>query len=381
MRLGWQPEPRDLAIKRRHGVHQRNGIGVFWRAQNLTCLTRLHHLAVAHDRDAVSDLCDHADVVGDQHKGDLAAVCEVPDQIKQLVLNGDVKCCGRLVRDDQFGVGTKRESDHNALAHAAEELVRIRLDPLLCVLDPNLFEQIDGAFVGVGIAEIGMGLDRLDQLIFDRHQRVQAGLRILEDHRNAVAPDGVLLMWCQAAQVGFAKRQFAIGDVPRRRNQADYGGADGGFARATFADQAVDFAGLDNHVDIFDGRHIAKPVREFHREVFDHQHQRSLGLKTSRRKSPSTLIDTTSATRNKVGIQRIHHSPDRRNCMPIRMSVPSDGLSAGKPMPRKDSVASSKLAEARSTVMITSNGPRMFGKMCTNITRIGRWSIMIAACT
>ena len=213
MRLGWQPEPRDLAIKRRHGVHQRNGIGVFWRAQNLTCLTRLHHLAVAHDRDAVSDLCDHADVVGDQHKGDLAAVCEVPDQIKHLVLNGDVKCCGRLVRDDQFGIGAKREGDHDTLAHAAEELVRIRLDPLLCVLDPNLFEQIDGAFVGVGIADIGMGLDRLDQLIFDRHQRVQTGLRILKDHRNPVTPDRVLLIRCQAAQVGVTERQFAVSDI------------------------------------------------------------------------------------------------------------------------------------------------------------------------
>ena len=48
--------------------------------------------------------------------------------------------------------------------------------------------------------------------------------------------------------------------------------------------------------------------------------------------------------------------------MPMRISVPRLGLSAGKPIPRNDNVASSKIAEARSTVIITRSGPKMFGK-------------------
>ena len=92
-------------------------------------------------------------------------------------------------------------------------------------------------------------------------------------------------------------------------------------------------------------------------------------------------METTKAMRNNVGIHKIHHSPESMNCMPMRISVPRLGLSAGRPMPRKDKVASSKMAEARSTVIITKSGPRMLGRICTNITREGRWPIMIAACT
>jgi len=51
----------------------------------------------------------------------------------------------------------------------------------------------------------------------------------------------------------------------------------------------------------------------------------------------------TSTTRNIVGIHKIHHSPDRRYCIPIRINVPSDRESAGSPTPRKDSVASSRI--------------------------------------
>ena len=41
-----------------------------------------------------------------------------------------------------------------------------------------------------------MGLNGLNQLILNRHQRVQAGLRVLKDHRNAIPADLMRLGGC-----------------------------------------------------------------------------------------------------------------------------------------------------------------------------------------
>ena len=65
----------------------------------------------------------------------------------------------------------------------------------------------------------------------------------------------------------------------------------------------------------------------------------------------------------------IHHSPENRKSLPIRIRVPSDGWVGGTPTPRKLRVASVITASARLMVAITSTGPITFGRM---------WRIMIS---
>ena len=88
---------------------------------------------------------------------------EALDQRDDLRLHRDVERGGRLVGDDQLRLGAERERDHDALAHAAGEFVRIGVDALLRRGNADLGEQIDGALARRGRREIGMGLDRLDR--------------------------------------------------------------------------------------------------------------------------------------------------------------------------------------------------------------------------
>ena len=105
---------------------------------------------------------------------------------------GDVEGGGRLVGDDELGIGAQSERDDDALAHAAGELVRIGLHPPLGVADAGLREKRRGPFSRRIVAEARLVReDRLDELRLDRHQRVQARLRILEDHRDSLAAGGV----------------------------------------------------------------------------------------------------------------------------------------------------------------------------------------------
>ena len=66
----------------------------------------------------------------------------------------------------------------------------------------------------------------------------------------------------------------------------------------------------------------------------------------------------TSATPGKIVI---HHSPENRKSLPMRISVPSEGWVGGTPTPRKDSVASVMIATPRWSVAITSTGPSTLG--------------------
>ena len=57
--------------------------------------------------------------------------CDVLEQLEDLRLHRDVERGGRLVGDQQVGLVGERHGDHDALALAAGELVRIAREPPL----------------------------------------------------------------------------------------------------------------------------------------------------------------------------------------------------------------------------------------------------------
>src|SRR5690606_13293786 len=161
------------------------------------------------------------------------------------------------------------------------------------------------------------------------------------------------------------------------------GGARHRLAGPGFANHAEDLAGHDVEGDAVDRREQAAPQRKLDHEVADGddrvRHQRSLGLSASRSQSPSRLTASASRTSVTEGKNRIHHSPENRNCWPMRISVPSEGWVGGTPTPRKDSVASSMMASARPMVPMTSTGPRTLGRMWRTRMRSGCTPMMRAA--
>ena len=122
----------------------------------------LHHVAHRadlgdaagiHDGDPVRRLGDHAHVVGDEHDGGAVLAPEALQERDDLRLHRDVERGRRLVGDDELGLGAERERDHDALAHAAGELVRIAVDAPLRRRDADLGEQRDRALARAAPAE------------------------------------------------------------------------------------------------------------------------------------------------------------------------------------------------------------------------------------
>ncbi len=109
----------------------------------------LDDLAGIHHHDALRGLGHHAHCMGDQHDRHAEAFLHVLQQVEDLRLDGDVECCGRLVGDDELGLAGQRHRDHDALAHAAGELMRIVIDTPCGIRNLHQLQHLDGAGHGL----------------------------------------------------------------------------------------------------------------------------------------------------------------------------------------------------------------------------------------
>ena len=75
---------------------------------------QLHHLAQIHDGDAVADVANHQDVVGDEEIGQAHLLLELHEHIDHLGLDGHVQGGDRLVADDELGLQCQTDRDAEA---------------------------------------------------------------------------------------------------------------------------------------------------------------------------------------------------------------------------------------------------------------------------
>ena len=70
--------------------------------------------------------------------------------------------------------------------------------------------------------------------------------------------------------------------------------------------------------------------------------------------SPNRLMEKAKTTKNIAGKKVIHHSPENKKSFPSLINVPKEGVVGGTPTPRKLSVASAMIANARPIVPTVS---------------------------
>ena len=119
------------------------------------------------------------------------------------------------------GFAGERHGDHHALALAAGELVRIIVEPAGGIGKPHALQHGDGAGAQLrGLRLRLMGGHRLDDLRADRERRVEAGHRLLEDHRDAPSAHVAHRRRAQFQKILAVEDDGTAGDPARRRNEA-----------------------------------------------------------------------------------------------------------------------------------------------------------------
>jgi hypothetical protein len=118
--------------------------------------------------------------VGDQDDRHAEPVAQVVDELEDLFLDGDVERGGGLVGDQQPGLAGQRHRDHDALAHAAGELVRVPGDPFGRAGQAHQVQHLDRPRQRLGPGDVAVQPHRLGDLPADAHGRVQRGQLVLE---------------------------------------------------------------------------------------------------------------------------------------------------------------------------------------------------------
>src|ERR1700751_4732704 len=101
-RLPWYRTQAALPARRRHAVHQGTRIVMARRTKQVLDICGLDDASAIHDGHAIDELCDHAQIVGDEEHGHVQAIAELAQQAKDLNLYRDVERGGRFVRDQDL---------------------------------------------------------------------------------------------------------------------------------------------------------------------------------------------------------------------------------------------------------------------------------------
>ena len=163
--------------------------------------------ASIHDRHVVGETADQIEIVGHDQNGHAALLLNLAQQRQNLLLDGDVERARRFVREQHVRILRKRDRDHDALLHAARELVRIHVEPALRIGNADIVEKRDATLPHGAEVEVGADAHCLGELSADGEDRVERARRVLKHD-----PD---LASAQVAQLGWRE--------PVRRLPADAG--------------------------------------------------------------------------------------------------------------------------------------------------------------
>ena len=268
-------------MDRRHRGDQHLGVGLLRARQDLLGRAHLHQLAPAQHGDAMGDLGDHAEIVGDEQHAGALAVLQLGDQLQDLGLGRDVERGGRLVGDQQHGIEHQRHGDHDALALAARELVRVGGVDALRFRQLHPGQDGDDLGLALGGVELGVGLQHLVDLQAAGHDRIERRHRLLEDHRHARAAQFAQPRLAGGQHVLALEQDLARGRLQGLGQQPHDGEGDHRLARAGFAHQADDLAGIDREAHFFDRVDAVGASRQGNAQIADFEdglfvgHQRS----------------------------------------------------------------------------------------------------------
>jgi len=297
---------------RRHRGDQHLGVALHRPRQDLLGRPHLDQLAPAQHGHAMGDLGHDTEIVGDeQHAGALARL-QFGHELQDLGLRGDVQGCGRFVGDQQHRIEHQRHGDHDALALAAGELVRIGGVDALRLRQLHAVQDGDDLRLARRGVELGVRAQHFVDLLAAGHDGIERRHRLLEDHRHARAAQLAQPVLAGRQDVLALQENLARGRLQCLGEQAHHREGDHRLARTGFAHETDDLAGIDGEAHLFDGMHPVAALGQGDAEVADFEdgllgfgrHQTFLlifGSSVSRRPSPMMLMASTVKARKMPG--------------------------------------------------------------------------------
>ena len=281
-----RPGPVDA----RHRAQQPPRVRMLRIAEDIRSRALLDHAACVHHDHPLGEVGDDAHVVGDQDDRGAVVALKALHQLQDLSLDRHVERGRRLVGDQERGIARESHGDHHALPHPARELMRVVVGAAARIRDPDLAQKLDRPHLGGPRAHPLVLAQLLGDLPADPVDRRQRGHRILEDHRDLLAPDGPHLTLRELHQIAAAVKNLTFDDRVRIADQAHHAQHRDGLPGSRLAHDAED---------------LALPERE--REAVDRAHDAFLGAKRD-----AQVADFQEGLRHGAPAGRETHTSGRR---------------------------------------------------------------------
>ena len=169
---------------------------------------RFHHLTGVHDNDFVRSFRHQRQVMSDEHQRHVLFLLQFQQQLDDLRLDGHIQRRRRFIGNQQLRSTGNRHRDHHALAHPTGKLMRIHVQTRGRIGDPHLVQQVNRPLTTGLLVTTLMHLDRFHNLETDGVARIQAGHRVLENHRHFGANQITALFLRNTLQVLAVEQQI-----------------------------------------------------------------------------------------------------------------------------------------------------------------------------
>ena len=204
------------------------------------------------------------------------------DEGQDLRLDRHVERRRRLVGDEEARAAGQRHGDHDALEHAARQLVRIVAIAARGRRDAHPVHQSDRLAPRLRAPEPAVPHDRLGDLVARLEDRVEARHRLLEDHRDLVAAHLLHLAFRQREEV--APAHDDLPSHPRRavRQEAHHGHRGHALAGARLAHNGQRLTRAEREVEAVDDGEPLPVLAKGDVEPFDREDRFGRGARLVR---------------------------------------------------------------------------------------------------
>jgi hypothetical protein len=250
-------ESSFAAVEARVAPEERACVGVERPVEEVEDGGVLDGASGVHDADGVGVLGDEVEGMCDEQDGEVALLLEFFEELEDLRLHGDVEGGGGLVGEEELGLAGECDGDHDALAHAAGELVRVVVEACARVVDSDAGEGLERDVSCVAVGGVLVEEDGFDDLFADGVDGVEAGHGLLEDHGGDAAADSSEVALGEREDVGGAAVEWeedASGVVARGGGvkEAEDAECGDGFAGARLAHEGEGLCGVDGEAEVID---------------------------------------------------------------------------------------------------------------------------------